>query len=214
MEERFDGAIDGRPSEAQDVDGLSRFVEDIRAAFPEEPLLAEEAHIEAVLDAARRIPAAGRVEPERKEERVRIPRFRLGTVRAKVAAASVVVVAMFGGLATAGAVSGGDDEIVEAPQTQQTEELVAEFEDLDDALEDAANQPEDEAKAAEEADEADEQADANEAEDESDDQGEANEGAEDESDDDADEDESDDDSDDDSGDDEENDDSEDGGSDD
>ena len=218
MEEWFDGAIDGRPCEAQDVGGLSSFVEDIRAAFPEEPLLAEEAHIEAVLDAARRIPAAGRDGPDRKEERVRVPRFRLGTLRAKVAAASVVVVAMFGGLATAGALTGGEDGIVEAPQTQGTEELVAEFEDLDDALADVANEAEDEPDDADEADEADERADAEEAEDESDDQDDANDEAEDESDDDANEDESDDDSDDDSddntSDDEEDDDSEDGGSDD
>jgi hypothetical protein len=103
-DERFERALgdENPPSPEGELDA---FVRDVREAFPAQPMLAEEFHLAAVVDAARDL-AADRVPPgRRKESRVRIPGLR--SRAALVVAGLVVVMSSFGGLAFAGALPGG-----------------------------------------------------------------------------------------------------------
>jgi hypothetical protein len=101
--ERFDRALGDPPFPPEDEIGA--FVHDVREAFPAEPMLAREAHLEAVADAARRLPTEGRSPTPRKESRVRFPRLR--SRAAMIVAGLVVAMSSFGGLAVAGALPGG-----------------------------------------------------------------------------------------------------------
>jgi hypothetical protein len=101
-DERFERALGGDPPFSAD-DELAAFVRDVRDAFPAEPVLAEEVHLQAIVDAARRISAETQP-PMRKEPPVRFPKFR--SRAAMVVAGFVVVMTSFGGLAVAGALPG------------------------------------------------------------------------------------------------------------
>ena len=142
-DERFERALGGDPPFSAD-DELAAFVRDVRDAFPAEPVLAEEVHLQAIVDAARRISAETQP-PMRKEPPVRFPKFR--SRAAMVVAGFVVVMTSFGGLAVAGALPdavqdrvanavtivnlpGGDDESseleddateTESPEADETE---------------------------------------------------------------------------------------------
>jgi hypothetical protein len=141
-DERFERALGDSPLSLDDE--LGAFVRDVRDAFPAEPMLAEEAHLQAIADAARRISTEPQ-RPTRKETRVRFPKLR--SKAAMVVAGFVVVMSSFGGLAVAGALPGtvqdrvanavgivdlpgGDDESsqveddateTEAPEPRETE---------------------------------------------------------------------------------------------
>jgi hypothetical protein len=137
-DERFERALgDEQPPSPEGE--LEAFVRDVREAFPAQPMLAEESHLEAVVHVARDL-AADRVPPgRRKESHVRIPRLR--SRAALIVAGLVVVMSSFGGLAFAGALPGGvqngvanvvaplgvdlpggdDDTTAIAPSSSQTE---------------------------------------------------------------------------------------------
>jgi cytoskeletal protein RodZ len=100
-DERFERALGDSPLSPDDE--LGAFVRDVRDAFPAEPMLAEEAHLQAIVDAARRI-STGPQRPTRKETRVRFPKLR--SKAAMVVAGFVVAMSSFGGLAVAGALPG------------------------------------------------------------------------------------------------------------
>jgi hypothetical protein len=102
-DERLDRAL-GDPH-LRPEDEIGAFVRDVREAFPAEPMLARETHLEAVADAARRLSTEGRSRTQRKESRVRFPRLRSRT--AMIVAGLVVAMSSFGGLAVAGALPGG-----------------------------------------------------------------------------------------------------------
>jgi hypothetical protein len=102
-DERLDRAL-GDPH-FRPEDEIGAFVRDVREAFPAEPMLARETHLEAVADAARRLSTEGRSRTQRKESRVRFPRLRSRT--AMIVAGLVVAMSSFGGLAVAGALPGG-----------------------------------------------------------------------------------------------------------
>jgi hypothetical protein len=102
-DERFERALGGDPPYPPE-DELNAFVRGVRDAFPAEPMLAEDAHLEAIVDAARRISAETRP-PTRKELRVRFPKLR--SKSAMVVAGFVVAMSSFGGLAVAGALPAG-----------------------------------------------------------------------------------------------------------
>ncbi len=100
----LDRVLSGEASSAAGVDPLGPFVQDLKLAFPPAPVMAQEAHLEAVVHAARE--AAAAAQPlSRKERRVRVPRFR--SLTAKLVAGGVVLFTSFGGLAVAGALPGG-----------------------------------------------------------------------------------------------------------
>jgi hypothetical protein len=100
-DERFERALGDSPLSPDDE--LGAFVRDVRDAFPAEPMLAKEAHLQAIADAARRISTEPQ-RPTRKETRVRFPKLR--SKAAMVVAGFVVVMSSFGGLAVAGALPG------------------------------------------------------------------------------------------------------------
>jgi hypothetical protein len=100
-DERFQRSLGDSPLSPDDE--LGAFVRDVRDAFPAEPMLAEEAHLQAIVDAARRI-STGPQRPTRKETRVRFPKLR--SKAAMVVAGFVVAMSSFGGLAVAGALPG------------------------------------------------------------------------------------------------------------
>ena len=117
------GETPGTPEEAQ----LGAVVEDVRAAFPAQPLLAEEAHLAGIVETAQLLadkgdpatrPASkavgrgGHVSglPKRRRIVVRVPEFR--SLAAKIVAGLVVLMSMFGGLAVAGALPGGVQDAV------------------------------------------------------------------------------------------------------
>jgi hypothetical protein len=102
-DERFEDALLGAPPLSPE-DDLGAFVRDVRDAYPTGPLLAEEAHVEAVAATARTISERDR-RPERKESHVRIPRLR--SRAALIVTGLVVAMSSFGGLAVAGALPDG-----------------------------------------------------------------------------------------------------------
>jgi hypothetical protein len=97
QDERFEDALRGG-SPLSPEDDLGAFVRDVREAFPAHPILAQEAHIEAVAETARTISERGRT-PIRKESHMRIPRLR--SKAALIVAGLVVAMLSFGGLAAA-----------------------------------------------------------------------------------------------------------------
>jgi hypothetical protein len=136
-DEHFEQALGGDPPCAVE-DELGTFVRDVRDAFPVLPILAEEAQLEAIIQ------AAGRISPltppaRRKELRVRIPKIR--SRAALVVAGFVVAMSSFGGLAMAGVLpngvqnqvanvgatlgvslpDGGDDESPDVQEATETE---------------------------------------------------------------------------------------------
>jgi hypothetical protein len=102
-DEHFEQALGGDSPRAVE-DELGTFVRDVRDAFPVLPILAEEAQLDAIIQ------AAGRISPltppaRRKELRVRIPKIR--SRAALVVAGFVVAMSSFGGLAMAGVLPNG-----------------------------------------------------------------------------------------------------------
>ncbi|MGE5459824.1 MAG: hypothetical protein ACM3WR_04280 [Solirubrobacterales bacterium] len=109
---------------------LGAFVDDVREAFPAQPLLAGDVHLVRITEAARLLAdkgdpvarpvsnAAERVRhasglPKRRETIVRVPVYR--SLAAKVVAGLVVLLSMFGGVAFAGALPGGvQDKVANA----------------------------------------------------------------------------------------------------
>lgn len=106
-DERFERALGGSPLPAEDE--LAAFVEEVRQAFPARPMLAEQAHLAAIADAARRLSPEARPD-HRKEPRMSLPDVKFPRIRSRVAAvvAGLVVAMMsFGGLAFAGVLPNG-----------------------------------------------------------------------------------------------------------
>jgi hypothetical protein len=104
-DERFEDALQGVPPLSPE-DDLGAFVRDVRDAFPARPLLAQEAHVEAIAEAARSMSNRDRT-PGRKESHMRMPRVpRLRSRAALIVAGLVVAMTSFGGLAAAGALPG------------------------------------------------------------------------------------------------------------
>jgi len=116
--EEFERALRGGGSGSPVADDLAAFVEDVRAAFPRASSLAEEQHLAALVTAAQVLAAnseraarsarkasgrTGHVSefPKRRRVTVKVPVFK--SLAAKLAAAAVVVMTSFGGLAVAGA---------------------------------------------------------------------------------------------------------------
>lgn len=120
------GDTPGTPAE-QD---LGAFVDDVREAFPAQPLLAGDVHLAKITEAARLLAdkgdpvarpvsnATGRARhvsglPKRRETIVRVPMYK--SLAAKVVAGLVVLMSMFGGVAFAGALPGGvQDKVANA----------------------------------------------------------------------------------------------------
>ena len=116
------GEIPGTPEEQE----LGAFVEDVRAAFPTQPLLAEEVHLVGIVETAQL--SAEKGEPvmrlaskaigrgrnasglKRRRVAVRVPVLR--SLAARIVAGLVVLMSMFGGLAVAGALPGGFQDAV------------------------------------------------------------------------------------------------------
>lgn len=182
---------------------LGAFVEDVRAAFPATPLLAEESHLAAISSAARLlaregVPAIGGNEgprrariPERRRFDVRLPMFR--SLAAKIVAGLAALMWSLGALAVAGALPGGLQDVVSNSADQVSVSLSGDDGAEDDEAEDddAEDEADDEAE-----DDADDQGDDDQGDDEGDDNQGDDEGDDDQGDD-ADEDDDDSDEDDD-----------------
>ncbi len=109
VDERFERALRGETA-GGDGDDLAAFVEDVRRAFPVRPMLAADARLEAIAQAARQAAAEGGDRSARRAGRSWVPTFR--SAPAKALAAVVVVASSFGGLAVAGALPGGVQDAV------------------------------------------------------------------------------------------------------
>ena len=118
----FDRLLRGEIPETPTEQVLGSFLSDVRAAFPSQPLLAEEVHLAGVVETAQLLAdkgepvvrpaskAVGRGRhasglPKRRRVAVKVPVLR--SLAAKLVAGLVVLMSMFGGIAFAGALPGG-----------------------------------------------------------------------------------------------------------
>ncbi len=114
--ENLERLLRGDSADSPEEHRLGAFLDEVQAAFPTQPMFAEEAHVAAITDAARiRVvqgdrasivgagPEAG--SKERRRATMRVPRFR--SLAAKLVAVFVVIFVSFGGLAVAGALPSG-----------------------------------------------------------------------------------------------------------
>jgi hypothetical protein len=218
------GALPEDPEEQQ----LGAFVEDVRTAFPAAPVLAEESHLAAIGAAARLLAREGGpvIEGSDGQRRARIPGKRRLNVRvpifrslaAKIVAGLAVLMWSFGGLAVAGALPGGIEDVVSNAADEVLVNLSGDdvddgdVDDVEDEADDDDQGDDDQGEDESDDDEGDDdQGDDDQGEDESDDDEGEDESDDDEGEDESDDDESDDDQgDDDQGDDGQGDDSDDG----
>jgi cobalamin biosynthesis protein CobT len=207
-EDAFERLLRGETPKTPEEQALGLFLQDVDGAFPAEPLLADEAHLAAIVQAAQlladkgepavrsaskadgRAPHASGL-PKRRRVIMKAPLMR--SLAAKVVAGLVVLMSMFGGLALAGALpgQGSADDATDVVEIQNVSDEAPETEapETEDADDQGENEDADDQGENEDADDqgedvnddqdADDQGENEDADDQGDDDQGENEGADD-----------------------------------